>query len=101
MENYFDRSYISKFKSFDEFLEEAEDEDLDLNLIFRWDWENSEVDCGDIYYRDGKLLLFYIGQRKGVFRTVSIEVCRADQEKIRVFLKERWEHLKLIWEGIS
>lgn len=35
-----------------------------------------------------------MGQRKGLFRWVTVEVCRADEQAVRDWLQVRWEHMK-------
>lgn len=101
--NYFSNDCHAEYKSWNDFINEAKDEDLDYNLIFRWDWDEEGPDGentfnGDDYYRNGVLYLYYMGQRKGLYRYVSIDVCRADEFKIKEFLLKRWEVIKEIWE---
>lgn len=96
------------YKTFGEFIEAEGDSDFDLNLIFRWDWQEGE-DYGlptvkedqDVYYRNGRLCIYWMGQRKGLYRWTTIEVCRADESDIIKFLKPRWNHMRKLWEGIS
>jgi len=100
-----DQPYQS-YKSWGEFDQEYRDSDLDMNLVFRWDWrEGEEWELpefnGDVNYRNGKLLIFFMGQRKGLYRWVDIEVCRADEPSVIEFLSVRWDHLKLMWEPFS
>jgi hypothetical protein len=96
---------MKEYKNWADFIGEEGYSDLDLNLVFRWDWrEGADWDLpehrGDINYRDGKLLLFIIGQRKGLYRWVEIEVCRADESAVIEYLRPRWERIKLIWEPL-
>jgi hypothetical protein len=100
-----DQPYQS-YKSWGEFDQEYRDSDLDMNLVFRWDWREGEgwelpEFNGDVNYRNGKLLIFFMGQRKGLYRWVDIEVCRADEPSVIEFLSVRWDHLKLMWEPFS
>jgi hypothetical protein len=106
--NYFsnDDSLASHFKSWKDFLIEEGDSDMDYNLIFRFDW--SEIDDnddftfnGDVNYRNGILKLFYMGQRKGLYRWVTVEVCRSDEPDVITFLQSRWEHMRRLWEPLS
>jgi len=94
------------YKSWQDFIEEFGDADFDMNLLFRWDWvegeeNNARAFNGNINYRNGELKIFWMGQRKGIYMWSTIEVCRADEEQIRAYLKPRWEHMKNLWEGIS
>lgn len=95
-----------RYKSFADFLEEEGDADLDYNLLFRWDWvegEDHELPSfnGDTYYRNGLLKLFFMGQRKGLYRWATVEVCRADEPAVIEYLRPRWEHLRSLWEPIA
>jgi hypothetical protein len=94
------------FRSFAEFLEAHKDSDLDMNLVFRWDWhEGPDYDLpefnGDVYYRNGELKIFWMMQRKGFHRWSTIQVCRADEPLVIEFLQRRWAHLQRLWEPIA
>jgi len=82
------------------------DSDMDYNLLFRFDWIEQDDDCnetfnGDVNYRNGKLKLFWLGQRKGLYRWSIVEVCRADEPAVIEFLKPRFEYLKSLWEPLK
>jgi len=102
-ENYYSKDAMRSFKSFKGFFDEEGDADMDYNLLFRWDWLEEDPETGesnysgDDYYRNGRLLLFFMGQRKGLYRSVSVEVCRADEPKVIEYLRLRWEHMQLLW----
>lgn len=89
------------FRTFAEFAAEYADADFDYNLVFRWDWQEDNAFNGDVNYRNGRLLVFWMIQRKGYHRWSTVEVCRADEPAVIEFLKPRWEHMKKLWEGIS
>jgi hypothetical protein len=107
--NYFATSRdlpITRFKSFADFLSEWGDADFDYNLLFRWDWhEGEDHDLppynGDDNYRNGLLLIFWMGQRKGLYQWSEIEVCRADEPEVIKFLQPRFEHLMKLWEPLT
>lgn len=84
----------TKYESWDAFEADAKYEDLDMNLIFRFDWELANDDTG---LDHEELRLFYMGQRKGVYRHVIIKIDRKDEPKVKKFLKKRWQHLKKLW----
>lgn len=93
-----------------DFYAAEHDSDLDMNLVFRFDWkppwedgdpEKPIVWQGDENYRDCQLQLFIMGQRKGLFRCVEIDVCRADESKVIEYLRPRWEHVRKLWEPLS
>lgn len=103
--NYFSNDCQTSHKSWADFIAEEGDADIDMNLVFRWDWrEGPDWDLpiynGDPNYRNGKLWLFFVGQRKGLFRSVEVEVCRADEPAVRQWLQTRFDHLMGLWEPI-
>lgn len=104
--NYYSRECHSSYRSWPEFLAEEGESDPDYNLVFRFDWREGEdwgvgEYTGDPYYRYAQLWIFWIGQRKGLFRTTCTEVCRADEPAIIEFLKPRLTHLLRLWEPLE
>lgn len=88
-----------RFKTFADFLSGWGDADMDYNLVFRWDWVEDEdaPHKGDQNYRDGILKLFIIGQRKGLYNWIEVEVCRADEPAVLEYLTPRLTHLMGLW----
>lgn len=110
--NYFARGTecSSHHQRWQDFIAAEGDGDLDMNLVFRFDWDAPHEDedpekpivwQGDEYYRDSVLKLFYMGQRKGLYRWVTVDVCRADEPAVREWLNIRWEHMRKLWEPLS
>jgi hypothetical protein len=105
--NYYDNNCVFEYKSWRDFLEDMGDADLDYNLPFRWDW--SEIDPeteestykGDNYYRNGKLHIYWMQQRKGRFIISIVDVCRADEPSVVEYLKPRHAYLKSLWEPMT
>lgn len=95
----------AKYPSWADFVSSEGDADLDYNLLFRWDWEEGDGEesnfTGDIYYRNGRLLLFWMGQRKGLYRWSEVSVCRADEDAVRAWLRPRFDHLLSLWAPIA
>ena len=105
--NYFaagGQDVFAHYRSWADFFVEEGDSDPDYNLLFRWDWHEGEDHSdgvpfnGDVNYRNGVLLLFWMGQRKGLYRWSEVEVCRADEPAVREFLQARFDYLKRVWE---
>jgi hypothetical protein len=100
-----------EYGSFADFLAEEGDADMDYNLVFRWDWKEGDPDdnygemplpyTGDDNYRNGKLYLFIMQQRKGLYEWIEVEVCRADEPAVIAYLASRWEHMKKLWEPLA
>lgn len=95
------------FQSWGEFVRDEGDCDFDYNLLFRWDWKLPEGDAGepvlhpDKHYRDGHLLLFWMCQRKGLYRHTIVSVCQADEPAVIEWLKPRLKHLMSLWEPLT
>lgn len=103
--NYYNNQCCFEYKSWQDFYDEMGEADLDYNLIFRWDWkeENSDGEStynGDDYYRNGKLHIYCMQQRKGRFTIMIVDVCRNDEEAICEYLEPRYEYLKALWEPV-
>lgn len=95
-----------RYKSFAEFLEEWDSADLDMNLVFRWDWHEGEdwgasEYNGDPNYRNGLFKVFMMGQRKGLYNWLVVEVCRADEPAVIEYLRPRLAHLFSLWAPLS
>lgn len=93
--NYFSReSVCDTYKNWESFEEEYKDADKDYNLLFRFDWHVTD---------EGKdeLKIFWMGQRKGLYRYTIVYVTKQDEQKIIDFLKPFWEHMKEMWNPIS
>ena len=108
--NYFasgSEKTCGRYRSWSEFHESEGNSDQDLNLLFRWDWHESPdwghgtPFTGDPNYRNGVLLLFWMGQRKGLYRWTEVEVCRADEPVIREWLQGRLSYLVSLWEPLT
>jgi hypothetical protein len=89
------------------FLAEEGESDMDYNLVFRWDWREEDMETGqcsyngDDSYRNGKLLLFIMNQRKGLYRWVVVSVCRADEPAVIKYLQPRLRHLMKLWQPLA
>lgn len=105
--SYHGTDFHHRFGSWRDF--EGGFEDTDLNLLFRWDWDetaydedNNEVSNynGDDYYRNGTLKLFFILQRKARLVSSEVSVCRADEPAVRDWLAKRAKKMKTLWEPL-
>lgn len=104
--NYFANGCGDDYKSWSEFIAEYGDAEFDMNLVFRFDWREGEdwgagEFTGDVNYRNGRLLIFWMGQRKGLYRWSEVPVCRADETEVIKFLKPRFDYLVKLWEPFN
>ena len=102
--NYYSNDASHEYDSWKEFDEEwgIEDLDLDYNHVFRFDLkENEEPEVDDTlgkYY----LEIFFMLQRKGIFKPVLIKnITEGDFENIVKFLKPHWDYTKNMWEPLT
>lgn len=103
--NYRSNDCGHSYNTFDDFLSEWGDADLDYNLLFRWDWmdkdiANKELEDEDKYDSD-LLKIFWLLQRKGDYRYCVIKVNKEDEDKVIKFLKPRWEHMQALWKPLA
>jgi hypothetical protein len=106
--NYYSSDCGEQYESWAEFFGANGDSDFDMNLVFRFDWMEGLDDDekplpfnGDVNYRNGKLYVYWMGQRKGLYRYSMVDVCRADEPAVIEFLKPRLAHLLKLWEPLS
>lgn len=86
----------TEYDSVSDFLEDYDDNDIALNLVFRWDILKDE-DTGHM-----SAMIFIMYQRKGIFDPIVIKnISESDFEKLGSYLKKHWKYLKEIWEPIS
>lgn len=102
--NYFARGTDqphAQYDSWAQFFGDEGDSDKDMNLLFRWDWRKADTEENHWGNQKDVLLLFWMGQRKGLYRWTEIAVTDADENAVKVWLAARWKHLALTWEGIA
>ncbi len=106
--NFYSNECGAEYRSWADFLASEGDADFDMNLVFRFDWHEDEEEgdgsakfTGDVNYRNGRIYIYWIGQRKSIYRYTSADVCRADEPAVIEFLKPRLAHLLSLWEPLS
>ena len=102
--NYYKNGTLGNFESFVDFLEAYGDLDMDLNLLFRWDWkieERYDEEGETLPGTDHKLYVFWMGQRKGLFHCSIVDVTESDEPAVIEFLRPRWEHLRALWAPLG
>lgn len=97
-ENYYSTDCSHEFMTFQDFLSEWDDSDLDMNMIFRWDVKKKYDESTGEYIDKYRMLLFVMLQRKGIFMSLLIdEVTDEDVPAILEFLKPRLDYIKELW----
>ncbi len=103
--NHFANGWFLEYESFAEFLSAWGDADVDMNLIYRWDWE--EYDCIDHYegepedkYKGDYLKIFRVLQRKGIYCGQIIKVNKEDEAAVKEYLARYKPTIMSFWKGI-
>lgn len=95
--NYYSNEARLEYETFEEFLNEFGDADVDMNLVFRWDLKLKDDSIDNGYYME----IFQMKQRKGIF--TPIEVMNFTENDIDSFIKYITPHiekLKNIWKPL-
>jgi len=100
--NYYSNDCHIDYETWQEFIDEQGDADLDMNLLYRWDWE---VPDPDDYEPEEEMpgetvALFFMGQRKALARSARVSVTRDQEDEIRAWLTVRAAHMRLVWEPL-
>jgi len=77
------------------FIEEFGDCDIDMNLVWRWDWDKPE--CGE----PETLRLFMMHQRKAFPVSHEIRIEPEDEPAVRAYLERHWATLCEMWAEVK
>src|SRR5262245_59830993 len=92
---------VCRYESWKDFFQSEGDSDPDMNLLFRWDWREADPEGNEWGNERDTLMLFWMGQRKGLYRWTEVTVEKADAPAVRDWLKTRWQHLATLWAPVS
>ncbi len=105
---------LLEYESWGDFLEEWDESDPDMNLVFRWDWhtkaEREEAHGWEHYSEEEKaehgelydlLEIFIVYQRKGYFQPIHVRVTDEDELSVRIWLKKRSETILSFWKDLD
>ena len=93
--NFYQTGHHTQYPTWGDFIEVAGDWDLDMDLLFRWDWH--KPDRGVM----GTLSLYFVRQRKGFNYSVSVQVHPDEEPEVRAYLQVRLEHLLTMWAPLT
>ncbi len=89
---------VTEWFSWKSFSEEMGDANVDLNLVFRWDWAPAGEYYGLAAQQRNRSMMH---QRKGQFHVHTIYVDNVDEPAIRAWLEPHWKRLQEMWMPIS
>lgn len=94
--NYYSREPENEWDTMTEFLDEFEDADIDMNLVFRWDIH--APDEGEKEYHGE---IFIMHQRKGIFAPHRIKLVTENEvDRLVAFLQKHFDRLNEIWSPL-
>ncbi len=93
--DYFQRGMFAEYRTWGDFIAAEGENDLDMNLLFRWDWLKGDEGVM------GTLDLFFCLQRKGAQRSVRVTVHPDEESLVRAYLQPRYEHLARLWAPLA
>jgi hypothetical protein len=96
-DNYYARN-LEEVDSWQEFVIENADLDMDWNLLFRWDWRDSTNP--DYEIDNDELHLYFMAQRKGRFFAIVVKVSKEDESEISKWLTPRLQYLIKLWQPL-
>ena len=101
--NYYSNDASATFDTWDDFMAEMGESDLDYNLCFRFDIHKTDKeDDTNSELSDYHASIFMMQQRKGKFVPILInEIKESDAKSIINWLTPRWRYLKKLWEPFS
>lgn len=90
--NYYSNEPRTVFETMSNFLDDYEDADIDMNLLFRWDVYKDEDD--DKHWYRAQVII--IGQRKGKY--VPCVINNFDQKDVERFVAYAQKHKQRLME---
>ena len=95
--NYFSNEPAKDYVTMTDFFQDFENVDVDMNLMFRWDFHNYEENNGVI-----SASIYLMLQRKGIFMPISIKsVSEKEAIRFKKYAKRHWKNLQKMWRPIS
>ena len=95
--NYYSNEAHQEWETMAEFLDEFENADVDMNLVFRWDLQPR-----DEQKTRWSAQVIIIGQRKGIYSGHEIKnVNEIELHRFEKYLLKHWDTVRKIWMPIS
>jgi len=98
--NYFSNEANERYETMTEFLDDFEDADIDMNLVFRWDISPRGESGADADRYSAEV--FMMLQRKGIFKPIYIaHVNEKEAERFERYALKHYEVLQKLWAPLS
>jgi len=100
--SYFSLGFDTNYKTFNDFLSEMGESDDDMNLVFRFDIKERDIEEIDENTSKYYMEVFMVHQRKGRFVPFFIEnIYESDFEAIKIYLEKKYLKMQKIWSPFS
>lgn len=100
--NYYSNEETGVWDSMTEFLNEFEDADIAMNLVFRWDIFEIESNNPEYPSNRYRAEVFIIAQREGIFMPQIIHsINQSEMERFTVYLQKHMDHLFDLWQPLT
>lgn len=98
----------TNYACWNDFMGEWGMSDLDMNLVFRWDWDKADPEDyeyeleedPDFELPGDTLKVYFYLQRKAYGHSVFVDVTEDDEPAVREWLQVRAEHMRNLWEPL-
>jgi hypothetical protein len=99
--NYYSNEASMSYETMADFLDEWEEYDVDMNLVYRWDvYERYDEDDEPLGVYSAEV--FIILQRKGIYKPISIDrIEETDVPRFRKYLQSHLETIQMMWRPIA
>lgn len=87
---------LQTHKSWADFAATYADADVDMNLVWRWDWCTAD-DEGQPKAEPYTLRIYMAHQRKARFATHEVTVMRSDEPAVYAFLEKHRQTIQALW----
>ena len=98
--NYYQNGLHETFDTWADYIAEWGDYDIDMNLIFRWDWFTPDPEFSEPGDPD-QLVIHRVLQRKAILRSEAIYITKEDEPAVREYLKPYADRMKEIWHPLA
>jgi len=100
--NFYSLEASGRYVTVTDFLNEMEEYDIDMNLVYRWDVrekrDEDDDEPLDIYYAE----VFMIHQRKGVYHPIMIDsISEHEVDRFVAYLHRHLEVQNKMWEPLT
>lgn len=96
--NFYQNGLHESYETWEGYMEQWKRYDVDMNMIFRWDWYTpTEEDIAIGLDRNQTITIHRVLQRKAILRSETVKVTPEDEPAIRAYLQPFAENMRRMW----